>query len=103
MANRLYNADNRFGVSGRFDGLLAQVFQKLFDSLFNLPRCPRLPVLINGFKQASQFDHPGTLSFQLSIRVCIALADSRKAQPAGQEGMPPLLITSANSIPERSC
>ena len=83
MADRLHNADNNFGVSRLFDGFLFQVFQKLFDTLFDLPSCPWLPVIINGFKQACQFDHPSTLPFQLSIPGRIGLAESREAQQAG--------------------
>ena len=101
MADRLYKAGNHFGVSGMFDGFLFQVVQKLFDLLFNLPRCPQLAVLINGFKQARQFDHPGTLPFQLSIRGGIALADSRDAQQAGQEGMPPFFSQRRKDVARR--
>ena len=50
MADGLHNAGNDFGIGRMLGGFLFQVFQELFDLLFDLPSSSWQPLLIGGFK-----------------------------------------------------
>jgi hypothetical protein len=80
MADGLRYTGYDFRVGRTFNGFLFQPRQELFDFPFDLPSRSWPPLLIIGFKQASQLDHPSALPFQLSIRLRIVLADSRDIQ-----------------------
>src|SRR3990172_12697345 len=101
MADGFQDTGNDLRLVGTFCGFLFQLFQEVFDSPFDLTSCPWTTLVIAGFKQTSQLDDPCALPFQLSIRLCVGVADEREVQQGGQEGMPPFFWQRRKDVSRR--